>query len=237
VGRLAGRVFRDRIPSAVGRIDTSHPAVPPEVKARLALRLYERAELRMVHADLRTDLDVVELGASIGVLSRAIARRLAPGRRLVAVEADPDLAPALRANLAEVRDRVAVVTAAVGYDGTTAELHRGPTSTDARVGAPAPTAAATGPSTTVTATTLAALLAEHGVDGPYVLVADIEGAEAELLRHDAAALARCVQLIVELHDTEVDGEPVQWTDLLDQLQHDHGFALDRAHGPVAVLHR
>jgi FkbM family methyltransferase len=252
VGRAVARVFGDRIPSAVGPVDTHDPVVPDQVKARLALRLYERAELRFVDEHLPRDLDVVELGASIGVVTRAVAGHLDPGRKVVAVEADPRLIAPLRANLdlGGVADRVHVVHAAVGSPaGAAVELVRGRLSTDARIATEvtAPTGT-TRPHPDldqdldrerdlVPTCSLATVLADAGIDGPYSLVVDIEGAEARLARDDAEALARCRVAVVEVHDTVLDGEALAWPEVANRVAEGGGFRTLAAHGPVLVFGR
>ncbi len=237
VGRLIGLVFRDRVPSTVGPVVTSFPAVAPEVKARLALRLYERAELRFVADALRPDLPVVELGASIGVVTRAIARRVGPDQRILAVEADPDLLEPLEANLrvAGITDQVIVVHAAVvgtGAAGRPVVLRRGATSTDARVGA-----AALGAGIEVPGRTLADLLGEHLPGAPFSLVCDIEGAEAALVETGSTALDHCQQAVMELHDTVIDGVATPWAALADAISARSGLRVAQRHGPVVVFER
>jgi FkbM family methyltransferase len=235
VGRLAAVAFRDRIPHSGVRFDTSDPAIPDRVKAALALNLYERAELRFLHAYLRPDLDVVEVGGSMGVMATNIAQLQAPGHRLVTVEANPRLVPVLERHaigLAPPGRSVEVLHAAIDYGGgDTVGLAFGDTSTNARVGAEAGLG-----TVDVPALTLTELLDERGLDG-YVLIADIEGAEAGLLEHDRAALDRCAQAIIELHDTELEGRPIGWHELGERFVADTGMRLVDQHGPVVVLER
>lgn len=240
MGRLVGRAFGGRVPSAVGRVDTRSPAVPPEVQARLLFRLYERAELRFVTGLLRTDLPVVEVGASIGVITIAARRRLAAPVPLLAVEANPALIEPLRRNLAAAGvDRlVTVVHGAVAptASGGTVRLALGSSSTDSRLAEGHHDDPVPGPGIVeVPAFSLGDLLTEHGVDGDFSLIADIEGAEATLLEHEGAALARCRQAIFELHDTTLHGAPITWAGLLERFEADAGFSVAAQHGPVAVL--
>lgn len=75
-----------------------HPAIvaaPAPTGGRLAART------ATVVPDDRP-VTVVELGAGTGALTAAIAVRIAPGSRLVAIELDPHLAAHLRAGFADV---------------------------------------------------------------------------------------------------------------------------------------
>lgn len=235
VGRAVGRLTKDRVPHGGVRYDTSDPAIPDRVKAALAFRLYESSELRFLHAYLRPDLDVVELGGSMGVMATNIVRAQAAGHRLVTVEANPRLVPVLRGHAeghAPPGHDVSVVHAAVAHGGTeTVTLSFGDTSTNARVGGSQGLG-----DVEVPATTLGALLERHEV-GDYVLISDIEGAEAGILAHEPRALDRCRQAIVELHDTELDGEAVSWQELAERFVEVTGMHLVDQHGPVVVLER
>ena len=91
IGRLLAAFFHDRIRSAGFQFDTSSPRIAASSKAALFWRLYESAEIRYVNRWLSPDLDVVELGSSIGVVSSHIRRRLKPDRRLICVECDGEL--------------------------------------------------------------------------------------------------------------------------------------------------
>src|SRR5687767_8382869 len=99
-GQLVARAYRDVIPVSWGSIRTGNSVVAPSAKARIRFGLFERAECRFVRQWLRSDLDVIELGAGIGVVSSLISTRLDRGRLLLAVEANPDLLDLLRSNLA-----------------------------------------------------------------------------------------------------------------------------------------
>src|SRR5690349_5654721 len=68
-GRLIAAMHRDRIPFGRLTIDTAHGVISARTKARIFFGIYESAEVRCIRTRLRNDLDVVELGSSIGVLS------------------------------------------------------------------------------------------------------------------------------------------------------------------------
>src|SRR5690349_13747309 len=97
IGIAIGKLFDERIPSRGLRIESR--GLAPEVKSQLLFGTYESAEIRAVHRHLRSDLDVIELGASIGVLSCHIRRKLAMDRHLYAIEPDPNLVKSIEENL------------------------------------------------------------------------------------------------------------------------------------------
>ncbi|MCC7360702.1 MAG: FkbM family methyltransferase [Anaerolineales bacterium] len=230
LGRLVGLALRHRLRVGDCVVDTNSPHIDPVTVSRMFLRRYEVPELRFARERLPRDLDIVELGASIGVITAHAARRLLPGRRLVAVEANPRLLPLLRATLATNAPScdLTILNLAVDYSGApTVHLDISPVHTNSRLG-PAGVA--------VAATTLSGLLARCGLH-QIALIADIEGAELGLILHDAAALQSVQFLLIECHTVENAGD--LWTPARMQaaLVRDHGFALQAAHSPVYVFTR
>src|SRR5689334_10363390 len=96
IGIAIGKLFAERIPSRGLRIHSD--GLASEIKSQLLFATYESAEIRAVCRHLRTDLDVIELGASIGVLSCHIRRKLAIDHHLYAIEPDPDLVKSIEHN-------------------------------------------------------------------------------------------------------------------------------------------
>ena len=192
-GRLLGLIFGGCIPHRGARIEVPASA-DPRVIAALFWGTYESAEIRYVRAHLQGDLDVVELGSSLGGVSSEIARKLQPGRRLVCVEANPDLLGILGRNLQRNAPHVQaqLVHGAISYDGQPeVEFAIGESNLSSHLGSSAR-------ARRVPAVTLAGVLAQTGL-GDFALVSDIEGAEAGMFEQDAPAMARCRLLIIELH--------------------------------------
>lgn len=206
LGNLLGRVLGERIRMRGCTIDTSG-AVPGAAKAALFFGLYEKSEIRFVERYLRPDLDTVELGASLGVVSSHIARRLDPGHRLVSVEANPTYLQRARENVARNAPgvRAELVHGAVDYSApgrshVAFEVAQGNLASHLATGAG-------GRVVEVPRVTLADLLSRNEI-GEYNLVCDVEGAEAGVLARDGAALGRCRRIIIELHQTRFDGREI-----------------------------
>jgi len=199
VSRSVATLYGGNVPSRVGRIDIRSPAVGKATAAELIFRLYERHELALIRRTLRPGLDVVELGAGIGVTGALLVKRLAAGRQLVLVEANQDLIPTLKENLRRQNSgaKVSVVHAAVAYEGSSIAFHQAADHIRSRVGS---IDVATD---VVPAISLDAIVREHQLDR-FVLVADIEGAEKRLLANEAEVLGACEQIIAELHGTDAE---------------------------------
>jgi FkbM family methyltransferase len=175
------------------RADLSHADVPDQVRAAVLWRLYERAEIGLIHRHLPEDVDVVELGASLGVTACHALSVLGRDRRLVAVEANPSLIGPLEQCLDDTR--ATVVHAAIDYSGSpTAKLGVHSSTLLSSVGG-------CGTVVDVPAMTLSDLLDTHGI-GRFALLCDIEGAEAGILFDDPGSLERCELAIIEQHGTE-----------------------------------
>jgi len=173
---------------------------PPAPRKAIARGTYEKNERDLVQAHLPRDLPAIELGGSFGIVSHTIRKRLAPGQTLVVVEANPGLIQicAGNVNLAGSIAQTHVVNAALAYGAPSVRfklaenIHTSHLVFDG----------STGPDIIdVPAVSMASLRAAHGIAGRFSLVCDIEGAELHLLRHDAAALAFCDTIVMELHPT------------------------------------
>ncbi len=233
VGRAIALVTGDTFRSRGLRVNTAHPAIQPVIKAMLFWNMYESAEIRFVQRYLRWDMDVVELGASLGIMACQIRSRLAPERKLVCVEASPQLAPVIQKNLAlnGFERNTTVVTGAIDYcgdesvfffeGGTTLQGHK----------------AEAGAQTTKTpAITLEKVLAAYHIKD-YVLVCDIEGAEAGIFNQDQDSLKSCHQIVIELHDTQYSGRKVTVDEMIDALVKQHGFRYRDRYGTACVFDR
>lgn len=235
VGGVLARILHDDIPCRGVRIRTDASAILPTTKAQLFWGLYERAEISFARTSLRTDLDVVELGASIGAMGSHVLRRLAPGLTYTAVEANPSLQELLARNLERAsagRHTIRVVEAAVDASpgaGPQVSLHLSASSDASSLGS-----AGTGAAVLVRRLSLTDLVDQ--IPGGFVLVCDIEGAEVGLVRDDPAAWQACRQALIELHPTRYRGRDYSTADVLGLLL-DLGFRLESSHGPVVLLTR
>lgn len=171
--------------------------VPAAARNALRKGRYEKHERDLIEKYLSVDLPAVELGGSYGVVSTVLRRKISEERQLVVVEANPDLVPICSGNVRRLGGdgETVLINKALAYGETqtvpfkvTAGIHT------SHVAKPCEDGVAM-----VQATTLGAILAEHGIDGPYSLVCDIEGHEFDLLEQEPGALANCAMMIVEVH--------------------------------------
>jgi FkbM family methyltransferase len=232
LGRALGRATGGWIPAQGLRIRVDPEIVSPRVAAAIFWGLYERAERRFLGRYLDPDLDVVELGASLGLVSSWIAQRLPPERKLVCVEANADLIPLLEASLARNAPGrpVVVRNQAIAYGAPEVSFFFGKSTEGGTIAF-----AKEEGQRTVPAVGLSQLLAEEGI-GPYLLVSDIEAGEGAILEHDAAALERCQRMVIELHEPHTAPELPRIAELRARIEA-LGFRLLDQHGPVFVFER
>ncbi len=233
VGRAIALLTGDTFRSRGLRVNTAHPAIKPVVKAMLFWNMYESAEIRFVQRYLKPEVDVVELGSSLGVMACQIRARLERERKLVCVEASPQLAAVIQKNLAlnGFEDNTTIVTGAIDYCGEESVhfAEGGNTLQGQKV-------EASGQTTKTPALTLEKLLADHHIKD-YALVCDIEGAEAGIVFQGGGSLASCRQMVIELHDAELNGRRVNVDEMIEALVQRHGFRQVDRYGTVCVFDR
>jgi FkbM family methyltransferase len=198
------------------------------MRGLLWLGMYETLERRAVLKWLPRDLPVVELGASIGVVSCLVNRRLADPTRHVCVEANPIVVPVLTANRDANGCRFTVVHAAVAYGGDIVEFNASDDIVDSTV----LEADGRGRKVAVRTIHLRQLLRDAGFDR-CTLICDIEGAEGALIAQEADVLRDSVDtLIIEVHPQHLglDGVDQIYERLLER-----GFAAHWRRGDVWVL--
>jgi hypothetical protein len=155
----------------------------------------ERWERVLLARHIPPDMDVVELGASVGGLAETAVRRMVRGARYVGVEIDDRLLPIANRRIAEAaRESKAawrVLCGAVGvWPHERVGVYRpGPSEGGgAMQGNEAP------------GLRLTDVLEQGDIAGDYALVCDIEGSECGVWAHDTDALQRCRIIVAELHD-------------------------------------
>jgi FkbM family methyltransferase len=233
VGLLVGLILRNKIPHKGSRIEVPLNG-DPRVSAMLFWGIYESSEIRFVRRYLGDDLDVIELGSSLGVVSCEITKKLAGKKKLVCVEANEQIFQILRKNVlynAPVQE-VSFIHGAIDYSGKEViDFVIGDSNLSSHTDSGAMT---TLKKINVPAVTLSALLESEGID-EYALVCDIEGAEAALFAQDRQAFVHCKRMIIELHDTFYNNYAYEVQDLIELIQKETEMLLRDRYGSVCVF--
>ncbi|MCB1462370.1 MAG: FkbM family methyltransferase [Nitratireductor sp.] len=194
---------------------------------------YEEAEARLVSRYIPADRPVVELGASLGVISTLIRSRLDDGVPMVSVEALPHLVEIVRANVAryDASDATIVLHRAVAYDCRTVSF-----STDANLLANRIANAASPDTIEVTAISLAEIVEILENQTGMTLVCDVEGAEWAIFEHDRKALEHFDIAVVEVHP-EIFSENGHTAEQFETMVEAAGFEIVDRDKQVLMLAR
>ncbi|MEY3109357.1 MAG: hypothetical protein RLY37_1225 [Verrucomicrobiota bacterium] len=194
---------------------------------------YEAKEARFIQAYLPPGSDVLELGASLGVVSSIILGR--KPERLISYEAVGSLGDIARQVVAHNHpaapwELVHCAIAAEGIDEVSfdwsPEYTQGGTVADESAKS----------LIRVPAVSLAGAIARHRLPATAWLVMDIEGMEWELARHQAEALRHFDGIIVECHDIKEDNRGIPHAEVLAEILK-AGFTVIARRGQVSVLRR
>ena len=236
VGAFLAKVYNNQIPSRrYGKFiyDCSSDYLLDSVKASIFWGIYESAEVRFVRQYLRSDLDVIELGASIGVVTTQILRKIESANKCIALEANPNLMETLKSNL-QINNKAKnyhIINKAISYnceDEINLFLERENVHSSINK--------STGEFVKVKSAKLSDILDIYKINS-YALVSDIEGTEIEILLNDSVSLNRCSQLIIELHDTEYNSTKYSAKDMVEHIADNLGFKYVNHYGSVYVFRK
>ena len=201
-GHLAGLTF-----------DLNNPYIQTHLKSRFLFHTYEDGHDKMISRFLNPKLPVVEFGGCIGVVSCFTNRLLEDPQQHVVIEAQPFLIETLEKNRNQNGCSFEIINAAVAYGSEFVDFWINPTSFIGN----SIKAGKGGKTVKVAATSLKQIIDNYGFDR-ITLIADIEGAETELVDNELELMQRVVEtLIIELHPREVDAGPVATNNLKANL--------------------
>jgi FkbM family methyltransferase len=194
---------------------------------------YEAKEARYIQAYLPVGAEVMELGASLGIVSSIILGRLPS--RLISYEAVGPLTEVARQVVAHNHPSApwTLVHCAIAGEGV-AEVSFDWSPAHTQGGSVASEPAKT--HLRVPAESLAAAIARHQLPTSAWLVMDIEGMEWSIARQQAAALRHFAGIIVECHDVKDGDRHVSHAQVLAELAL-AGFEIAARRGQVTVLLR
>lgn len=194
IGTVTGWMLRHRCFDRLGRVQLPEMS-KPEIVGAIIFGVYEYPERVLISRWLPRDLDCVELGSSIGIVSRVILRKLAVNRKLFAVEASAVLLDLAKRNVAAAgfAERFKSILGAVHYNGDHVIFEQHEEHIRGKV---APGAVIDG--TAIPCITLGRVIKSNTL-GMYSLVMDIEGSEFDVIAKDSESLVNCQAIIAEVH--------------------------------------
>jgi FkbM family methyltransferase len=217
--RTTKRLLPDVSCTLYGCTITIPSALHRGVLAKVRSGDYETPERELISEHLRPDIPVIELGGSLGVVGAFAAKRLAPGTRMISIEANPNIIGYCRKNLssnsagsAEVLHRV------VAYGTEKAPFY---ISDNIHISRTEPFAGSR--RVDVETTTIAELLERVG-SKQFQLIMDIEGAEVDVIREESSIFKKCVLAIIEFHPSNYS-EPDNTTTEMISILKEQGLEL------------
>ena len=229
-GEIVSSLYNNKIKSRrFGKFsfDCSDNIILSSTKAAIFWGLYESGELRFIKKYLRSDLDVIELGASLGVTSVHIKSIIGKERRLISCEANPDLIPIINRNmqLNNLTDNFILINSAVDYSGQkSVKFKRDKDNLYGRVSLNGEN------DISVTTVKLSEIIATNLVYN-YTLVCDIEGAEEAIVNFDKGSFQKCKQILIEVHNEKNNN------DMVSYFLKEGGYQLLAGYGPLFVFQK
>ena len=197
--------------------------------ARIFFGFYESAEKRMVLKYLPQDLDVIELGGSVGFVSTLIREKIGSNRLHIVAEPDAKLVlvaeKILKINFGDHKS--VVVNSPYGTPGRNLVFEQGASHIAGKL------IALDSNEERHETVSLEFIKQRYGI-GRFSLVMDIEGAESMLIYDEPQALTGCNCIIAELHETVLDHRKIKVGDLVSAIEN-LGFSLHKRDGNVFVF--
>jgi FkbM family methyltransferase len=171
----------------------------PYFKGMIIAGIYEKGERQIIQKYLPVDEPVIELGASIGVVSCVVNRKLTSPDQHVVVEASPDLIPTLKKNRDTNGCQFTIIEAAIAYGSDSVTFFSNGLSLVGSL-------YGKGRNMEVPTRTLQSI-AEGAGFHHFTLICDIEGSEIGLLEHEMDFIREHTGLILmETHDETPYGD-------------------------------
>ncbi|MGB7925677.1 MAG: FkbM family methyltransferase [Pyrinomonadaceae bacterium] len=183
------------------------PVIGTALKSNFILNRYERPEREALRRFLDPDLPVIEFGGSVGVVACLTNRKLNDPRRHVVVEANPALIPLLKKNRDLNGCEFEILPRMVGYGSEQSTFYPNSVYFLASTAIP-PASGEADVVLKVQTVNLQSILDQYKFDR-CTLICDIEGGEADLVRHEAHLLKeRVATIILEVHEWSLGEEKV-----------------------------
>lgn len=204
----------------------------PSLYASLFWGFYESAEKRLINKYLPNNLPVIELGASLGIVSNHISTRLKAEITHIMVEMNSFLIPYIKKNhCLKLKNNINAifVNQPIAYGSEKVQIQVSRNTTESVV---LDKATNTNNQVFMQSTQLNILHKHHLNNEDFTLVCDIEGTEIQILLNDRECLSKCLYLIIELHDTYHFNKYYSIEDMIKIIVEELKFNLEDRDGNV-----
>lgn len=222
-GEMVQWLYGDKVPDLRWRgfqYDLTPLMLNPKLISSVFWGFYESAEKRLVEKYYPGNIDTIELGASIGIVSSHISRKIIQSNFLICVEANPLLLKTLEENINRHKDqscKLVIEHCALSVVEKPIEFYLSVNTTASNISYSENTE-----SIFVKGKSLSTILNERNLN-EYFLVSDIEGAEAQVFWGDSLSLKNCCGIIVELHETIFNNKQISINMMRQRLVNDLNF--------------
>tara|TARA_B100001059_G_C17710061_1_gene514957 strand:+ start:65 stop:805 length:741 start_codon:yes stop_codon:yes gene_type:complete len=203
------------------------------IKYSLIRGRYEASERKLINKYLVSKSNVIELGGSLGIISKLINAKLETDSTFVVVEANPDIIKFCKKNIYFERRRHStfIENYAIAYGLDNVDFHVSDDVSCSRI-------ADTGlkGNIQVQACSLSHVVKTHLSNNDFVLIMDIEGGEVDVFKNEKDILQKCSLAIVELHSEIISNYGYTLNDILI-LINEIGLRLIDQDGSVYVFKR
>lgn len=234
-GTVITKLFGNKIPNLRNpreRWYVTDSGMSRSIMASIFFGFYEAAEIRFVKKYFDGSIDAIELGSSCGIVSSHIISKFKePERKYIGVEANKLLAKAFWQNSKRGNKSAALMrllNVAVDYSGASVLFSFSENTTASKVvveGSIVSERAQQVPSMT-----LDAIVRENNVN-KFALFCDIEGAEIQILSLETEVWEHCMQIFIELHETDYC-QKRHTVEMLHRMVIQKGYSLVDKNGPV-----
>ncbi len=237
-GWLILTVFKKHIPDIRSKnysFVVSNPSAQRKTIASIFFGFYERGETRFINKYLNPNLDVIELGCSLGIVSSHLIHKLQNGSQLILIEPNPYLQQTIKENVSKHNPnniRFQLLNYAVGYGSKNVRLNITNDSTASKI---VNDDFNVGKSIMVETISLNSVVNKFKLSD-YALVCDIEGSEIEWILNEGESLKNCRQLLIELHAVNY-GRHYTVNEIKDIIVQKHNFKLVDWKGPVCYFEK
>lgn len=240
LGIAMRKVMGDSVRLAGQWIDVPAHSVRDHTRSRIALRRYERDEIGLVRRYLRPELPVIELGVGVGIVGTVIRTKLDAGVQYVGVEANPQLVELAEQNIRSYAPDSSTQVLNGLASGLKTHSGTGRFLIDDHNFHASRSGLAEGSESVVHGVevpirSLSDLVSGAAIDS-FQLVADIEGAELDLVLHDGEAFEKCKLIVAELHPAQ-DGDDAYEPDDIASLIVELGFTMVEERNHVFCFQR
>ena len=165
------------------------------IKYALIRKKYESNERRLILKYIEPSLPVIELGGSLGIVSKLISSILDNKAKHIIVEANPNIIDACKINaLIERRKHSTfIVNRAIAYGREKVNFYISDNEVCSKIVNDG------SHNSEIETTNLSKLVKKYIDNTEYVLVMDIEGGEVDVFINDNEVLKKCSFAIVEIH--------------------------------------